>query len=64
MIFLCVPEKKQRTLEELDYVSAVPTSTFKALPDWINSWVLFQRSARLEPLNRFDDVFKVDEKQV
>lgn len=28
MIFLWVPETKQRTLEELDYVFAVPTRTF------------------------------------
>lgn len=28
MIFLFVPETKQRTLEELDYVFAVPTRTF------------------------------------
>lgn len=27
MIFLWVPETKQRTLEELDYVFAVPTRT-------------------------------------
>ena len=28
MIFLFVPETKQRTLEELDYIFAVPTRTF------------------------------------
>jgi len=38
MIFLWVPETKQRTLEELDYVFGVPTRTHmhyqltKALP--------------------------------
>jgi hypothetical protein len=38
MIFLFVPETKQRTLEELDYVFGVPTrihihyQLFKALP--------------------------------
>ncbi|ROT38159.1 polyol transporter 5 [Sodiomyces alkalinus F11] len=56
MIFFCVPETKQRTLEELDYVFAVPTSRFaryqltKALPWFFKRWVLFQRDAELEPL--------------
>ncbi|KAI0977302.1 sugar transporter-domain-containing protein [Xylaria arbuscula] len=56
MIFFLVPETKQRTLEELDYVFAVPTSKFinyqvtKVVPWWFKRWVLFQRSAELEPL--------------
>lgn len=60
MIFFWVPETKQRTLEELDYVFAVPTGKFakyqitKALPWWFKRWVLFQRSATLEPLYTFD----------
>lgn len=42
MIFLFVPEAKQRTLEELDYILAVPTrvhmhcQVFKVLP-WFDS---------------------------
>lgn len=53
-------ETKQRTLEELDYVFAVSNRKFaryqltKALPWWFNRWVLFRRSAVLEPLYTFD----------
>jgi hypothetical protein len=60
MIFLWVPETKQRTLEELDYIFAVPTRTFmhyqltKALPWWIQRYILFNKSATLEPLYHFD----------
>ncbi|KAJ0315639.1 hypothetical protein Brms1b_005919 [Colletotrichum noveboracense] len=60
MIFFWVPETKQRTLEELDYVFAVPTKLFmryqvtKALPYWFKRWVLWQRDATLEPLYKFD----------
>ncbi|KAF2119071.1 hypothetical protein BDV96DRAFT_370210 [Lophiotrema nucula] len=60
MIFFWVPETKQRTLEELDYIFGVPTKKFvsyqlrKALPWWWKKWVLWQRNARLEPLYHFD----------
>ncbi|KAI3327551.1 hypothetical protein HD806DRAFT_519625 [Xylariaceae sp. AK1471] len=60
LIFLWVPETKQRTLEELDYVFAVPSTMFikyqftKALPWWFKRWVLFQKNATLEPLYQFD----------
>ncbi|KAK1987866.1 hypothetical protein LZ30DRAFT_579312 [Colletotrichum cereale] len=60
MIFFWLPETKQRTLEELDYVFAVPTRVFmkyqltKALPYWFKRWVLFRRDATLEPLYKFD----------
>lgn len=60
MIFLFVPETKQRTLEELDYVFAVPTRRHmsyqltQALPWWFKRYVFFQRSAVLEPLYHFD----------
>jgi sugar porter (SP) family MFS transporter len=49
-------ETKQKTLEELDYVFAVPTSKFakyqltQAAPWWVKRYVLFQRSATLRPL--------------
>jgi hypothetical protein len=62
MIFLFVPETKQRTLEELDHVFAVPTRTHikyqltKALPYFIQRWILFRKSAKLEPLYHFDNV--------
>ncbi|KAI0095961.1 hypothetical protein F4814DRAFT_178411 [Daldinia grandis] len=61
MIFFLVPETKQRTLEELDYVFAVPNRKFaryqvtKALPYGFKRWVLFQRNAVLEPLYHKDD---------
>ncbi|KAI1189287.1 sugar transporter-domain-containing protein [Nemania serpens] len=60
LIFLWVPETKQRTLEELDYIFAVPSTIFvkyqftKALPWWFKRWVLFQKNATLEPLYHFD----------
>lgn len=50
------PETKQKTLEELDYVFAVPTSTFakyqltETLPYWFKRWILFRRNATLRPL--------------
>lgn len=60
MIFLFVPETKQRTLEELDYIFAIPTRTFmryqltKTLPYWIQRYVFFRKNAVLEPLYHFD----------
>lgn len=64
MIFLFVPETKQRTLEELDYIFAVPGSQFiryqttKALPWWWNRWVLLRKGAKLEPLYKFDETIE------
>ncbi|KAK5998080.1 putative metabolite transport CsbC-like protein [Cladobotryum mycophilum] len=60
MIFLWLPETKQRTLEELDYIFAVPTRVFmkyqitKALPWWFKRWVLFRKDAVLVPLYTLD----------
>ncbi|KAL3956693.1 hypothetical protein ACCO45_009539 [Purpureocillium lilacinum] len=51
LIFLFVPETKQKTLEELDYVFAVPDRThasyqlFTVLPWWIKRWIFFQTDA-------------------
>lgn len=62
MIFFVVPETKQRTLEELDYVFAVPTRTHakyqltKSLPYFVKRWVLLQKNATLEPLYSFDTI--------
>ncbi|RXW19746.1 hypothetical protein EST38_g6115 [Candolleomyces aberdarensis] len=62
MIFFLMPETKQRTLEELDYVFAVPMSRHASyqfttfLPYWIKRWVLFDKTAKLEPLYNFDEV--------
>lgn len=59
MIFLWVPETKQRTLEELDYIFAVPTRVHmkyqvtKALPYWFKRYI-FRQNVELEPLYQFD----------
>lgn len=61
LIFFLMPETKQRTLEELDYVFAVPTTRHMSyqlrtfLPYWIKRYVLF-RKTELEPLYNFDEV--------
>ncbi|KAI5458647.1 hypothetical protein BGZ63DRAFT_432100 [Mariannaea sp. PMI_226] len=62
MIFFLVPETKQRTLEELDYVFAVPLRKFAgyqistALPWWIKRYIFWQRDAKLKPLYEFDNI--------
>ena len=61
MIFMFVPETKQRTLEELDYVFAVPTRknihyhVTKTIPHWIQRYVFFNKNHKLEPLYNFDE---------
>lgn len=56
MIFLWVPETKALTLEELDYVFALPTTRFmsyqvnEVLPYFTRRFVLFQKEAELRPL--------------
>lgn len=61
MIFCFLPETKQRTLEELDYIFAVPTRRFmryqftQALPWWFKRWVLFQKNATCPDLYQFDE---------
>lgn len=68
MIFLWVPETKQRTLEELDYIFAVPTRThmryqcFTALPWWVNTWILRRNAGPLEPLYQFENTANDQEK--
>jgi hypothetical protein len=54
------PQTKQRSLEELDYVFAVPTRThmryqwLTVLPWWIRRWI-FQRKDKPSPtLYKFD----------
>lgn len=60
LIFLFLPETKQRTLEELDYVFAVPTmrhasyQTGTWAPWFFKRYVLFQKGAKLEPLYQFE----------
>ncbi|KAH8689357.1 hypothetical protein BGW36DRAFT_351598 [Talaromyces proteolyticus] len=69
MIFFWVPETKQRTLEELDYIFAVPTRTHmkyqlnKALPYFINRWVFRRKDAVLEPLYHLDKGRHSDESE-
>ncbi|KAL5601480.1 hypothetical protein BROUX41_002542 [Berkeleyomyces rouxiae] len=56
MIFLWVPETKQRTLEELDWVFAVPVRKFikyqfnEVLPYWYKRYLLRNKSAEIRPL--------------
>ncbi|KAE8150826.1 galactose-proton symport [Aspergillus avenaceus] len=60
VIFLIVPETKQRTLEELDYVFGVPTRRHMSyqvktwLPYVVKRRFLFQQSARFTPLYQLD----------
>lgn len=64
MIFCFLPETKQRTLEELDYIFAVPTRRFmryqftQALPWWFKRWVLFRKDAQCPDLYQFQGVAK------
>jgi hypothetical protein len=59
MIFFWVPETKERTLEELDYIFAVPVSRFAgyqlktALPWWFKRYVFFNKNATRKPLYKF-----------
>jgi len=60
MIFCFVPETKQRTLEELDYIFAIPTRTFikhqvgTVLPWWIKRYVLRKKGGPCPALYTFD----------
>lgn len=62
LILRLVPESKQRTLEELDYVFGVPTATFAryqlgtAVPFFVRRYLLVDRSARLPSLYQLDHV--------
>jgi hypothetical protein len=62
MILFWLPETKQRTLEELDYVFAVPTRTHmkfqatQAAPHWFNSTILRRRGLEKPNLYRFEEV--------
>jgi hypothetical protein len=64
MIFLWLPETKQRTLEELDYVFAVPTRTHQkyqmgtVAPYWLKTYVLRRKGLKEPKLYHFqsDDI--------
>ena len=61
MIFLWMPETKQRSLEQLDYIFAVPMRTHmhfqvtKTLPWWFKRWVLFRKGEVAPELYHFED---------
>ena len=60
MIFSWLPETKRKTLEELDYVFAVPTRTHMryqwgtVLPYWFSTFVLRKRGLPEPVLYKFD----------
>jgi hypothetical protein len=66
MIFFWVPETMQRTLEELDWVFAVPVGkfaryqAFTVFPFWFKRWILLGRfwdkDAVCPPLYQFESV--------
>ena len=61
MIFLWLPETKQRTLEELDYIFAVPTRTHmkyqstKVAPYWLKRNVFRKKGLQEPQLYKFDE---------
>jgi hypothetical protein len=67
MIFLFVPETKQRTLEELDYIFAVPTRTFmrhqlfSVLPWWFRRYILRKKGEVCPSLYTFDGHVSTDD---
>ena len=67
MIFFWVPETKQRTLEELDYIFAVPTKThmshqaFRVLPWWIGRYIFRRKGAECPTLYRFEGKMQDDD---
>ncbi|KAL3421500.1 sugar transporter [Phlyctema vagabunda] len=60
LVFFFLPETKQRTLEELDYVFGVPTRRHAAyqtrtwLPWFVKRYMLLQSKAKLESLYSFE----------
>ncbi|TKA65653.1 hypothetical protein B0A49_09815, partial [Cryomyces minteri] len=60
LIFLFVPETKQRTLEELDYIFAIPTRRFMShqcgtvLPWWFQTYVFRRKIGECPALWSFD----------
>lgn len=59
-IFLCLPETKERSLEELDFVFAVPTTRHasyqlnEVLPWWVRRHILLDKSAASPQLYHFE----------
>lgn len=60
VIFFFIPETKQLSLEQLDYVFGVSSRRHASyqvrtwLPWWIKRWLLWQKNAPLEPLYRHE----------
>jgi hypothetical protein len=61
MIFLCLYETKQRSLEQLDYVFGVPIhkhaqyQVTKVLPWWIRRYIFQRKGAECPELYRFEE---------
>lgn len=70
LILFLVPETKQRTLEELDWVFAVPNRKFarhvltQEIPWWFKRYVLFNKSATKQPLYHFQHIANAPSNQV
>lgn len=69
LIFLFVPETKQKSLEELDQVFAVSTrrhagyQLFEVLPWWTKKWILFQDPGPCPELYESDKIASSKEKE-
>ncbi|RJE23315.1 galactose-proton symport [Aspergillus sclerotialis] len=67
MIFLWLPETKQRTLEELDYIFEIPTrkfmshQCFKVLPWWVNTYVFRRKVGKCPALWTFEGSMQDDQ---
>lgn len=61
MIFLFMPETKQKSLEELDYVFGITTrkhvkyQATEVLPWWVRRYILFQKGVECPELYKFED---------
>lgn len=68
LIFLFVPETKQKTLEELDYVFGVPDRTNAryqlqtVMPWWFKRWILQKKIGPCPELYHSDNVDRQVEK--
>lgn len=69
LIFLFLPETKQKTLEELDYVFAVPNRKMAdyhlntVLPWAVRRYVFLKKGEEIEPLWKEAQVSRVPERQ-